>query len=274
MQKSSVDRSRDNQEKMPHRTTYFFPRQFPDRDFNKLVAGHEKKLVVDDGKAEVQSPAKGSGDAKSCGGITGDKIHGKQLAAFVKWLSDKKQKEKSPSRDPTKIKLYDQDDCIEEEDETTHRLLPPPLPPPVEESLRRQSSNESVDQGKERGVEPQVSLQRLSSEGSTSYAGSLFSGTTLDGNWSANTTGILKESAGVKEAEEGTDVVGNGVGQRYKEGYYLQLMFAKRLTQQAALAAEPLLPQERRIGGSPDPDTVSYRLWVCRYKCISSRCMC
>ncbi|KAG6394729.1 hypothetical protein SASPL_145319 [Salvia splendens] len=137
---------------MPHRTTYFFPRQFPDR---KLAAGdHENKqqVVVD-----------------------GDKIHGKQLAAFVKWLSDKRHKEKA-SR------------FVEEEE----RLL---------------QSNE---------IEP------LQSEGSTRYAGSLFSGTSLDGNW---------------KAEEEAD----GVARRYKEGYYLQLMFAKRLTQQAALVTEPLL---------------------------------
>ncbi|KAL1536377.1 serine/threonine-protein kinase CTR1 isoform X2 [Salvia divinorum] len=186
---------------MPHRTTYFFPRQFPDR---KLAAcDHESKqqLVVD--------------ESKGVGGITGDKIHGKQLAAFVKWLSDKKHKEKASQFDHHRV----------EEDE---RLL------------RRQASNESGV------IERQVSLQRVSSEGSTSYAGSLFSGTTLDGNWS-------------KEEEEGVPSA-DGVAQRYKEGYYLQLMFAKRLTQQAALVTEPLLLPDRRIGG--DADTVSYRLWV------------
>ncbi|XP_057773212.1 serine/threonine-protein kinase CTR1-like isoform X1 [Salvia miltiorrhiza] len=211
---------------MPHRTTYFFPRQFPDRS---LAADHEKKqVVVDEIQDKEDSPPKG--------GVTCDKIHGKQLAAFVKWLSDKKHRDKSQF---AKIKSYDHDHDIEEEDESTQRLLPPP----------EQPTNES-------GIERQISLQRVSSEGSTSYAGSLFSGTTLDGNWSANTTGILKEPAGVKEEE------GDGVMQRYKEGYYLQLMFAKRLTQQAALVTEPLLLPERRMGGSPDADTVSYRLWV------------
>ncbi|KAL0366355.1 UNVERIFIED_CONTAM: Serine/threonine-protein kinase CTR1 [Sesamum radiatum] len=40
-------------------------------------------------------------------------------------------------------------------------------------------------------------------------------------------------------------------------------MLAKRLTEQATLATEPLLLQERRIlGGSSDAETVSYRLWV------------
>lgn len=220
---------------MPHRTTYFFPRQFPDRSFSssKLTADHEKKqLVVDEDKAD--SPPKGG---------TGDKIHGKQLSAFVKWLSDKKHKEK--------IKFYDHDHGVDvEEDESVQHLLRQPP------ALRRLPSNES-------GIERQISLQRVSSEGSTSYAGSLFSGiTTLDGNWSANTTGILKETAAVKEDEEEAEAEAEGMAQRYKEGYYLQLMFAKRLTQQAALVTEPLLLQERRIGGAPDVDTVSYRLWV------------
>lgn len=295
---------------MPHRTTYFFPRQFPDRNFNassKLVADHEKKFVVDDGtsearqREEVTLKLETNKDATTCAGksgnsnsfsgiihgLTGDKIHGRQLIDFVKWLSDKKKKEKSQAHvDPVKIRLYDNDDSIEEEEEElSQRLLPlPPPPPPVvdcdrrQDSLRRQSSNESnysnsVDhvQGKERGFERQVSLQRLSSAGSTSYAGSLFSGTTLDGNWSSTTTGILKDSTVVKEEaeaeaeEEGLGAaanVDNGVAQRYKEGYYLLLMFAKRLIEQATLVTEPLLLQERRIGGSSDAEIVSYRLWV------------
>ncbi|XP_011074274.1 serine/threonine-protein kinase CTR1 isoform X1 [Sesamum indicum] len=291
---------------MPHRTTYFFPRQFPDRNFNassKLVVDHEKKFVTDDGKLEgrqreeVTLKAETHKDDNICvckaddsysygglsHGVTGDKIHGKQLSAFVKWLSDKKKKEKQQGHvvDPVKIRLYENDDIIEEEDEVTQRLLPPP-PPPADadrrqDSLRRLPSNgsnysNSADhvQGKERAFERQTSLQRLSSGGSTSYAGSLISGTTLDGNWTSTTIGMLKDSAVVKEEEEEA-AAEEGLGpredpdvnRRYKESYYLQLMLAKRLTEQATLATEPLLLQERRIlGGSSDAETVSYRLWV------------
>ncbi|KAL0432656.1 UNVERIFIED_CONTAM: Serine/threonine-protein kinase CTR1 [Sesamum latifolium] len=260
---------------MPHRTTYFFPRQFPDRNFNassKLVVDHEKKFVTDDGKLEGRQREEvtlkaethkddstymcKADDSYSYGGlshgVTGDKIHGKQLSAFVKWLSDKKKKEKQQGHvvDPVKIRLYENDDIIEEEDEVTQRLLPPP-PPPADadrrqDSLRRLPSNgsnysNSADQvqGKERAFERQTSLQRLSSGGSTSYAGSLFSGTTLDGNWTSTTIGMLKDSAVVKEEAEA-----------------------------AAEAEEDLGPREdpdvnrRILGGSSDAETVSYRLWV------------
>ncbi|XP_051150643.1 serine/threonine-protein kinase CTR1-like isoform X3 [Andrographis paniculata] len=288
---------------MPHRTTYFFPRQFPDRSFNeslKALEDHEKKFGIEDGKSEarqsevvaLKAPTNKGDDAKtgedrdSYGGLsigvtaTGDKIHEKQLAAFVKWLSEKKQKEKSKRHvDHVKIRLYENDDGIEEEDEEKNLLLPPPAPPAADgdrrqDSLRRLPSNASnysntANQyhGKERGFERQVSLQRLSSGGSTSYAGSLFSGATLDGNWSSTTTGILNESSAVKEEteEEGLGAgenVENGQSQKYKEGYQLLLTLAKRLTQQATLSAEPLLQQERRIGGSSDAEIVSYRLWV------------
>ncbi|KAK4434251.1 Serine/threonine-protein kinase CTR1 [Sesamum alatum] len=285
---------------MPHRTTYFFPRQFPDRNFNassKLVVDHEKKSVTDDGKLEARQREEVALKAethkvdKACvckaddsygygglsQGVTGDKIHGKQLSAFVKWLSDKKKKEKQPGDvDPVKLRLYEDDDIIEEEDVVTQRLLPPP-PADADrrqDSLRRLPSNgsnysNSADQvqGKERAFERQASLQRLSSGGSTSYAGSLFSGATLDGNWTSTTIGMLKDSAVVKEEETAAEGLGAredlDVNRRYKEGYYLQLMLAKTLTEQATLATEPLLLQERRVlGGSSDAETVSYRLWV------------
>lgn len=280
---------------MPHRTTYFFPRQFPDRNTgssSKLVEDHEKKFVVDGGKSDVTLKADTNKDDdatwadKSVGfshGVTRDKIHGKQLADFVKWLSDKKKKGKSQTHaNPVKNE--------EGEDEASELLLPPP-PPAAEcdrrhDSLRRLSSNgsnysNSLDQqGKERVFERQVSLQRLSSEGSTSYAGSLFSGTTLDGNWSSTTTGILKDSILENEAAEEAAAaavegigaranVDNGAAQRCKEGYILQIMLAKRLTEQATLATEPLFVQERSrigegvtVGGSSDAEIVSYRLWV------------
>ncbi|KAG8369176.1 hypothetical protein BUALT_Bualt15G0124000 [Buddleja alternifolia] len=280
---------------MPHRTTYFFPRQFPDRNFSsRSVVDHEKKF---DGKSDVtlksqtttndnttdigKSSSSDGGDNNNTStsvGVTGDKIHGKQLAAFVKWLGDKKRKGRSAVDHPVNIRLYENNENIGDDDEETDRLLPIVDCDRRQDSLRRVSSNYSngVDHllhGKERGFERQVSLQRLSSGGSTSasYAGSLFSGTTVEGNWSSTTTGIHKDSSAVKEEEAGpegldaTENVGNGLAQRSKEAYYLQLTLAKRLTEQATLATEPaLLLEECRgtVGGYSDAEIVSHRLWV------------
>ncbi|CAA3029227.1 serine threonine- kinase CTR1 [Olea europaea subsp. europaea] len=300
---------------MPHRTTYIFPRQFPDRNFDssKFVLDHEKKS---EGKfeacgrgevgfnltgkeinrdSESKHNCKDNSSSDISHGFTGDRIHKKQLAGFVNWLTEKKRKGKSFARlNPVKIRS-DDGDIIEEEEREPFLASPPSavvVPNAVVDcecqvgkdrrlelerkvSLQQLSSNGSNysigadHQGKERGFERQLSLQRFSSGGSTSYAGSLFSGTTLDGNWSSITTGTLKDPITTNEAEEvrGVENVGNGLAQRIKESYYLQLTLARRLTEQATLVAEPMLIQESRsaehlVGGSDDAEIASYRLWV------------
>ncbi|KAL3634043.1 hypothetical protein CASFOL_021097 [Castilleja foliolosa] len=273
---------------MPHRTTYVFPRQFPDRNFiasSNWVGDHEKKFGVVAGKSgtrqfeevtfrsESNTTRVGDTDSNSYGDLiyTGDKNHGKQLTAFVKFLSDKKRKEKSRGGhlDPVRNRLYENNDCIGEEDEVNQPLLSLPSPPPAASFLRRRVSIDESSSGscKERGFERQISLQRLSSAGSTSYGGSLFSGTTFDGTWSPVTTGADKDSV-VKEAEEEATVAAEGGGgddgaaQKLRVGYCLQIMLARRLTDQASFATEPLLLQGRRTGGSSDADIVSFRLWI------------
>ncbi|KAL2527844.1 Protein kinase superfamily protein [Forsythia ovata] len=300
---------------MPHRTTYFFPRQFPDRNFDsssKFVSDHEKKLATSDGKfeacgreevavkltgKEINRDSESKHDSKDNSssishGFTDNGIHKKQLAAFVNWLTEKKKKGKSFNQvNPVKSRSDDRD-IIEEEEREPFLQLPPSVVVPDavvdcecqvgkdrrlerKVSLQQLSSNGSNysisadHQGKERGFERQLSLQRFSSGGSTSYAGSLFSGTTLDGNWSSITTGILKDPTTTNEVEEviGVENVGNGLAQRFKEGYYLQLTLARRLTEQATLVSEPMLVQEsisaeHLVGGSADAEIASYRLWV------------
>lgn len=292
---------------MPHRTTYFFPRQFPDRGFDasaKFVNDHEKKKsssVVEDQVGSGKSSSKESdvtskqlkSDVKE---TNTNKIHGKQLAAFVNWLAEKNKKGKS-IQNHVKIKLEDRD----AEDEHEHQLLLP-VPPeavpihelvdchvaPVSEkkrqgtfdrkaSLQRLSSSGSNYSCIGKQFERQTSLQRLSSWGSTSYAGSLFSGTTLDGNWPS--TGVkdtqtsttrgeeVEEEVVVQEAVERVVDSEDTLMQKSKESYYLQLTLAKKLVQQAMLASgEPILLKEcksvKGLGGSSDPQTVSYRLWV------------
>ncbi|XP_059631240.1 serine/threonine-protein kinase CTR1 isoform X2 [Cornus florida] len=280
---------------MPHRTTYFFPRQFPDRGFDassKFVLDHEKKITSESFNGDSDRKASKISKEVTVGGKSstvsdrftgGDKIHGKQLTAFVNWLAEKKGKSSAH------VRLDDGDD--------DHELLlpqpePPPPPPPhvvvsCEEqhggtpvvvssgrdrgfdrqmSLQRVSSESScggatvvVSAGKDRGFERQVSLQRLSS--GSSYAGSLFSGTTLDGNMSSgvqmSTTTMTREV--VEES-------GDGFANRKRDNYYLLLTLAKRITEQASLGGEPIPLQEcgvlEGLGLSSDAETVSYRLWV------------
>lgn len=305
---------------MPHRTTYFFPRQFPDRGFDasssKFFQDHEKKITtankdfVSGGETTKSSKETGPADTGNIYdrkdssdsfstvpvekhyGFTGDRIHGKQLAAFVNWLADKKKKEKkSKTAGHGKIKLEDEED----DDEHEHLLPPPPeavsVPEIVEVNNHRLPEQKAKDQleihrqvsltgesynyysgGKESGtirggLERHTSLQRLSSLGSTSYAGSLFSGatTTYDGNWTISTG--VKDTTRTREVEE-MEVEEQRANvdpavQKSKESYYLQLTFAKRLTEQANMASEPvLLLQEGRTAVSSDPLTTSYRLWV------------
>ncbi|KAL3830385.1 hypothetical protein ACJIZ3_019187 [Penstemon smallii] len=220
---------------MPHRTTYFFPRQFPD------TSSSNKFSAINDGKSSEREEASTCFVRKSesvVDRVTGEKSHGKQLADLVKWVTDKKNKSKSREDPAKKIGLYY---GVEDEDEDQRQRL----------------------------LQREVSLQRLSSGVSTSYAGSLFSGTTtFDGNWSSTTTGIgLLEECSTEVKEKEKDAVEgngeNGLAQKCTEGFYLQLTLAKRLTQQATLAAEPILQKQSSIvGGSSDAETVSYRLWV------------
>ncbi|CAL5385754.1 unnamed protein product [Camellia sinensis] len=292
---------------MPHRTTYFFPRQFPDRGFDassKAFIDHEKTI-------SKESFINGESDRKSSkiskevivGGrkksstvsdyLTGDTIHGKQLAAFVNWLSEKKGERFGH----VKLKLDGGDD--DEDHEQHPLLLQPPPPPPEPVVAGNDRSFPEVDggaAGRGRGFDRQVSLQRLSSGSSygggaaaevvvggggrergferkttslqrlssgSSYAGSLFSGTTLDGNLSSG--GVKYSQFSTTREEEEEEESRESLASKSRESYYLQLTLAKRLSEQASLASDPLLFQlcgADSLIVSPDAETVSYRLWV------------
>ncbi|CAI9116118.1 OLC1v1017188C1 [Oldenlandia corymbosa var. corymbosa] len=311
---------------MPHRTTYFFPRQFPDtREFDsgssKFFVDHEKRLASttttvrdhqdcccggskSDGRENATVSSKvtttactvgGGGGDEIQGGLTGDKIHGKQLAAFVSWLADKKKKEISiatPKYGDVRCKVVSD---LNDEDDERQLLLPPrppaPLPPAEEAASSPEiieveqqqpdfdrlvppfvglGSYEEYSGGKEsavnRGLGRPSSLARLSSVGSTSYAGSLFSGgtTIYDGNWTSSSAGGVKDSTKTMRTEEveAEEARCGGVKdselQKSKESYCLQLTLAQRITQQAMLASR----NECRGAVSSDALTVSYSLWV------------
>ncbi|KDP41493.1 hypothetical protein JCGZ_15900 [Jatropha curcas] len=296
---------------MPHRTTYFFPRQFPDRSgFNatsNLLSDYEKKKVIKDtfntendqrndftttvGKIISPTPTttRTPTTTTTAAALTpvsdlftssdDEKYHGKknkqfgeddkfqkkkkQLAAFYDWLAEKKANGAAAH-----VKLQ----RLSSDDEDRYLLLAPEIVEP-ERGQEQEPEPEPVPEPeiiKERDVDRnfdcQVSLPRLSS--GSSYAGSLFSGTTLDGNFlsdvkdTATTTTrreVVQEQALVVEEDGKSD---DKVAQRTKEVYYLQLALAKRLSFQSGLASELVLLQEGGPEFSFDVETVSYRLWV------------
>ncbi|PSS17346.1 Serine/threonine-protein kinase isoform 2 [Actinidia chinensis var. chinensis] len=135
---------------MPHRTTYFFPRKFPDRGFDasspKAFQVHIKESFNgsgSDGKGSKEVTVGNKNTTVSDRSTGGDKIHGKQLAAFVNWLAEKKGERSGH----VKVRLNDGDE------EHEHKLLLPIHDPP-----------ENHGGGRERSFDRQASLQRLQSE--------------------------------------------------------------------------------------------------------------
>lgn len=291
---------------MPHRTTYFFPRQFPDRAIDspssKFFLDHEKKFTSTNdsgasGRVHTNSSDSKMGencrypyDEKEQLPFTGDMTRGKQLAAFVDWLSDKKEKEVKgkETKSHVNIKLED-DEC-----DVEHALLIPPPPPEVvalpetleadcqrlehktkaQPAFHRHGNSKFIYVGDGGGVEKgrisrefdrRNSLQRLSSFESTSYAESYFSGgpTTFDGNWTSSSTFVKESERTIDEKiekEEKTEK--DSAVQRWRESYYLQLTFAKRLTEDATFCAEPVFVQNGEAAVCSDTQMVSQRLWV------------
>ncbi|TKY56343.1 Serine/threonine-protein kinase CTR1 [Spatholobus suberectus] len=258
---------------MPHRATYFFPRQFPERgldESSKQRLDHEKRKIVnsikssdtfgfesDAPKKPTPSPTPAANDdvvfSSSKQSAVSDLFTGadkfrtkqKQIAAFCDWLIDKKKDRNRPSHH---FKPYPIDD---DEDDDRELLLPPP---PAE-------AKDAVDQSFDR----QVSLPRLSS--GSSYAGSLF---TLDGTatFSSDVTKdetssfhqVFTEDATKKQEEEEVKEKRN-TAQKHRESYYLQLALAERLSYLASLASKPVLTLDAGTE-TWDAESVSYRLWV------------
>ncbi|KAF7830027.1 serine/threonine-protein kinase CTR1-like [Senna tora] len=269
---------------MPHRATYFFPRQFPERgldESSKQLLDHEKKRIVNSivksetafGVAEsdpkkavtttttsiastkddvVFSSGKHSAVSDLFTGSDKFRTKQKQASAFSDWLLEKKSDRSGHHVKPRPRRLSCEDD--------RELLLPPesvpaPAPPPPE-SVKDTAIDRSFDR--------QVSLPRLSS--GSSYAGSLFSGTTLDGNFSSDIKEEITSSSRVytrtrRQEEDEEEESKEKLAQKYKESYYLQITLAKRLTCLSSLATEPVLTLDNGIE-TWDAESVSYRLWV------------
>ncbi|KAB2616985.1 serine/threonine-protein kinase CTR1 [Pyrus ussuriensis x Pyrus communis] len=309
---------------MPHKTTYFFPRQFPDRRFDSSSKqllqedhdDHEKGSKDsdtattstttttatrdrDDHQQKVLKTAtsnlyKSSATTTSSLSsevqyFTGHVLERKppQLATFCDWFRhDKKGTSTRPKpsntpghvRGPRRLSSSSSSSChlVDEDRELLLPRLPrhyhgdhyhdhhvaeagPPQMAP-ESTTMAMLKHRSVD----RSFDRQVSLPRVSS--GSSYAGSLFSGTTtLDGNFSGDVkdSSVTTRHLEVEEEEVGEESAKVSLSQRSKESYYLQLLLAKRLCSQATLGAETLLLHETTTQLEvTDAETVSYRLWV------------
>ncbi|XP_054788717.1 serine/threonine-protein kinase CTR1-like isoform X2 [Prosopis cineraria] len=258
---------------MPHRATYIFPRQFPYRRLDEpsqQLLDHEKKKIFDSIKPGnfgvesgdkkksslsttpikndvTNSPIKHSAVSDLFTG--GGKLRTKhnQVADICDWSIEKKGERSGH------VKAYSHRLSSDEEREL---LLPPESgsPPPPPETVKDSAIDQSFDR--------QVSLPRLSSNES-SYAGSLFSGTTLDGNFSSDikeetTSSVFTSSR--KQEEDGKESKDKMV-QKSKESYHLQLSLAKRLTCLAGIATERSLTLDTKIE-TWNGESVSYRLWV------------
>lgn len=252
---------------MPHRTTYFFPRQFPDRGFISL--SDEKKSSSNAGESygferENSNKVFSSSSLLSKSSAVSDLLNGdddpksekkrqQQLAAFYEWLAEKKANLSRSSTTgrvkPTRLSLSS------DVDEESELLLPPPADPAASSARATNIGERNID----RSFDRQVSLPRMSSE--SSFAGSFFSGTTVDGNFSSPTgaretstttcVSVTKEEEEVEVREEGQE---KSLAHKSREGYYLQVTLARRLSSQANLASESVHMQST--------ETVSYRFWV------------
>ncbi|XP_043711725.1 serine/threonine-protein kinase CTR1-like isoform X2 [Telopea speciosissima] len=233
---------------MPHRTTYFFPRQFPVEGYDSVAS---KRLLPDHGKnipqatVNVENGQKTSKTVKeaSIGKnltvsdlFTGKKLSiGKQFLAFGDRLLERKGLKRS-------IHVSSRFD-----DEDREPFLEP------EQTLEMIVSHEQI-------LGRQASSSRLSGE--SSYAGSLLSGmTTMDENVHTN----AKDWQLSTRRDEDEDGSKESLAQKSRDSYYLQLTLAVRLTSQACQADEPVLTRGSASdarAGSSDVEMVSYRLWV------------
>ncbi|KAM7253386.1 hypothetical protein ACFE04_026004 [Oxalis oulophora] len=245
---------------MPHRTTYFFPRQFPDRgssspspsslSSSKQEIISKPFLTTTPLKNNINHNTNDSDElpdhhdhiftaiTTTTTGLIDEKV------AFCDWLSNKKQHNRSESV----IDSHENEPLLPPEPQVVTLATPAPI----------------LD---DRSVDRQVSLPRFSSIGS-SYAESLFSSEvnkeTSVSRPSTNTT-TRHEIEEEEEEEEMLAVAAeneDNLMQRTKESYYLQLGLARRLGMQANLSDDLSLLQSTRPQDTWDAEIVSYRLWV------------
>ncbi|KAK7275851.1 hypothetical protein RIF29_16977 [Crotalaria pallida] len=283
---------------MPHKCTYIFPRRFPEKD-ETTVSDHEKKknnvnsikshdtfgvesdapkkqkqqqqLLTNKDKDDVVfNPPKLSA-VSDLFTPRNDKLllraKHKQIAAFCDWYIDKKE-DTIPIPIPKPNRSSNRRDNNNDDDNGERELLLP----------FKDYSSSAAAAAVDRSFDRVVSLPRLSS--GSSYAGSLFSGTTTFDGTATFSSDITKDdtsssscrvsnvtATGIHEAveeeerEEDENRKEKSYARKYRESNYLQVTMAKRIGSLTNLASEPVLAVDTGIE-TWDAESVSYRLWV------------
>ncbi|KAI3417339.1 Protein kinase domain-containing protein, partial [Psidium guajava] len=285
---------------MPHRTTYFFPRQFPDHQQqhqrgcgaspNKELSGHEKQKI-NSSPTTTTSTSTGFASIVNSGAIrdsfnieSDGKSVSKRTVGKYPPVSDlftgetvdfnsKQHKSKKQQlaaffdwpfeRKGEKIRSSSSSCHVKSRLSSSDDYDREPLlpPTPVPVPIEVAVSDAIKDRSIDRNFDRQVSLPRLSS--GSSYAPSFFSGTTLDGNVSSDVKdSLLRIESSRTRGEEEEERGKKSLAHRTRESYSLQLALARRLTSQASLSIEPALLQAGAPEDCTNAETVSYRLWV------------
>ncbi|CAH9119471.1 unnamed protein product [Cuscuta epithymum] len=286
---------------LPHRTTCFFPTQFPDRgggfgasSSSKFLLDHEKAGGGQNGgksgkedSDEVSYPSSRFDASESVTG--GDKIHGKQLTAFVNWLTEKKVKDKSSHHQipRAEFEVGFEDGGVKDEGGGKYHLLlptPPGAVPKVASSDHRPSRDHkpSVIRPKDHnapsfrrppsGLAKQAPLQRspvtysnhfsclgkekgLDVERKASLQRLSSAGSTTDSSswFSGSTSDGNRPNTRFNDSHTSTTSGPNEneVVPRWKESYYLQLTLARSIVEQATIAIDEPLQECMSVEGLP-----------------------
>ncbi|MCL7043432.1 hypothetical protein MKW94_000086 [Papaver nudicaule] len=249
---------------MPHRTTYFFPRQFPDKRLDPSPSPsktvHEKKEVVP--VKEIVN--KVEGERKKVENISIWKVSTPPRGLLFTGEKGNNNNNKCQIGVRNYEKVIREEPKRQNQDEE-EKEKQPLLQEPEDEEVEMIVSQDKI-LGRESSVASSViTHNRLSSE--ISFPGSLFSGitTTLDGN--VSTVSDAKESTQLSSTQEVEVQSMENLAKRTAESYYLQLTLAFRLSAQASLAQDYLILQNATSLDDlqdvcSDVETVSYRLWV------------
>jgi len=269
---------------MPHRATYFFPRQFPEKRFDESskssTLDHEKKksavkstdttfCIENDVPKSSNTPTKDNLAKNSAVSELGKKFRNeqKQIAAFCDWLVDKRHSHHHRRRHHHHHR-HRSDHILHEEDEEDRELLLP--------DSAKVSSPEKDAVDVDRRFDREVSLSRLSS--GSSYATSLFaSDVTVTATFSSDditkedtssfrvsTNEVTRRNEQEEEEEHHEEEKCNdekNYAKECKEGYELQKALAKRLSFLSTLGSEPVLTFDTGLE-TWDVESVSRRLWV------------